>query len=145
MPLHVQKFFKLNRTERLLFIQAYFLSLFYSFYVELIPKRIILKRLGDKDVETSFEPIEGELDEVFQVEKAIRRVVRFLPWTTKCFARAITAKRILQRKQIPSTIYLGVAKEGSNKMLAHAWLRCGSIIVTGKEEMKKFTPIIYFS
>lgn len=145
MPLHVQKFFKLNRTERLLFIQAYFLSLFYSFYVELIPKRIIFKRLGDKDVETSFEPIEGELNEVLQVEKAIRRVVRFLPWTTKCFARAITAKRILQHKQIPSTIYLGVAKEGSNKMIAHAWLRCGNIIVTGKEEMKKFTPIIYFS
>jgi len=145
MPLHVQRFFKLNRAERLLFIQAYFLIIIYSLYIVFTPKRIVFKSLGLKGVESSFDNINGTTDEISQIEKSIRRAVNFLPWTTKCFARAITAKRILQRKQIPSTIYLGVAKEGGNKMIAHAWLRCGNIIVTGKEEMKKFTPIIYFS
>ena len=145
MSLKVQRFFELNRAERSLFIQAFLLSIIYSFYILIVPKRIIFKWLGNKGVESSFEPISETLSEIFQVEKSIRRAVRYLPWKTKCFAQAISAKRLLQQKNISSTIYLGVAKKEKDRMIAHAWLRCGNRIVTGKEEMKNFTPVLCFS
>lgn len=75
----------------------------------------------------------------------MRRAIRFLPMKIKCFSRAITAKRILEKQSIPSTIYFGVAKDGNSKLIAHAWLRCGNIIVTGKEEMGRFTPVMFFT
>lgn len=44
--------------------------------------------------------------------------------------RAMTARKILLKKGINSTLYLGVGKE-DGKMVAHAWLRCGQLYVTG--------------
>jgi len=46
---------------------------------------------------------------------------------------------------ISSTLYIGVGKDEERKLTAHAWLRCGPFIVTGKEEMKRFTPVAFFS
>ncbi len=142
---YAHKFFKLQRAERSFFVRAYFLGVVYGIYVLVFPKRIIFKRLGLKGVESEFELLAEQRKIVLLLEKTMRRVVRFLPLRVKCFARALTAKRILKKHYIPSTIYLGVAKEGSNKLIAHAWLRCGDIIVTGKEEMAKFKTILFFT
>lgn len=145
MLFKVQRFFGINRTDRKLFIQASILSIKYSLYIFLIPKRHIFKKLGEKGVESMFTPTENELIEILQVSKAIRRAVRYLPGKTKCFAQAISAKKMLKQHKIPSTIYFGVAKEGNGKMIAHAWLCAGNITVTGKEEMNRFTPVLFFT
>lgn len=144
MP-NIQRLFKLNWHEFFFFIRASLLTVFCSLIIFITPKRFIFRRLGEKGIESSFEATQWSLDETLQVEKAVRRAVRYLPWRTKCFAQAIAAKRLLQKKKIPSTIYLGVAKRGEDKMIAHAWLRSGNRIVTGKEEVSKFTPILFFT
>ena len=144
MPAKILRFFGLSRSEQLLFLKAYFLVLFYSTYVVFVPKRLIFKRLGEKGIESEYQPDKSSLTEIQKVEKAVRRAIRCLPWRSKCFSRAIAAKRILKQKRIPSTIYLGVAKE-DDKVIAHAWLRAGNIIVTGREEMKKFNPVLFYT
>ena len=42
-----------------------------------------------------------------------------------------TARKILKKRGVHTTLYLGVGKKEGEKMIAHAWLRCGSFYVTG--------------
>jgi hypothetical protein len=42
----------------------------------------------------------------------------------------MTARKLLMKKHISSTLYLGVGKD-NDQMIAHAWLRCGNMYVTG--------------
>ncbi len=142
---YAHKFYKLKGAERSLFVKAYMLSIVYSFYVLLVPKRIIFRGLGIKGLDSPFDLNDKQKPIVLSLEKSMRRAIRFLPWKIRCFARAITAKRILGKQNIPSTIYFGVAKDSYSKMIAHAWLRSGDIIVTGKEEMGRFTTILFFT
>ncbi len=142
---YAHKVYNMKGAERSLFIKAYLLGIFYSFYVLFIPQRIIFKRLGLKGIESNLVLSDKQIIVVQLIEKSMRRVVRFLPIKIKCFARALAARRILKKQNIPSTIYFGVAKDSNSKMIAHAWLRSGDIIVTGKEEMGRFTSILFFT
>lgn len=51
-------------------------------------------------------------------------------WESKCLVRALTAQKLLKMKKIPSTLYLGCKME-DGKMVAHAWIRCGRMYVSG--------------
>jgi thiazole synthase ThiGH ThiG subunit len=53
--------------------------------------------------------------------------------------------KMLERRRIYSTLYLGTGKNEKGELIAHAWLRSGSEIVTGGEEMKEFTVVGSFS
>lgn len=145
MPVKIQRFFRLGWNERYVFILASIISCFYSLIILITPMSWYIKRLGEKGKESTFSVSEEESFKIQQIKRGVLRVRRYLPWRTKCFASAITAKILLKRRKIASTIYLGVAKEGGEKIIAHAWLRCGNIIVTGRDEMQKFTPIVFFS
>jgi poly-D-alanine transfer protein DltD len=145
MPVKIQRFFRLGWSERHIFVLASIISSLYSLIILFTPMSWYLKRLGEKSKESTFSVSEEESFKIQQIKRGMLRVRRYLPWRTKCFASAITAKILLKRRKISSTIYLGIAKEGSEKIIAHAWLRSGSIIVTGKDEMLKFTPIVFFS
>lgn len=104
-----------------------------------------MRKIGALGVESISEISEENQIIVQQVAKSIQRTVKYSPWKTSCFAKGISAKTILKRKGIKSTLYLGIGKNGLNKITAHAWLRCGTVIVTGKEEMHRFTKIIFFT
>ncbi len=58
---------------------------------------------------------------------------------------AIIAQKMLKTLGHDTTIYFGVAKDDTKKLKAHAWLRCGNTIVTGKKGMNKFTVVSCFS
>ncbi len=81
------------------------------------------------------------------VDAASRRL-SYLPWRNRCLAQALTARAMLRRRNIPCTLYLGVAhdgQEGEARLLAHAWLRCGSRILTGRRGMERFTVVSTFA
>ncbi|NVO10093.1 MAG: lasso peptide biosynthesis B2 protein [Bacteroidales bacterium] len=141
----VSRFFRLDRSERKLFILTFVKATFISLLLICIPRRIILKKIGILGVETALGITEENRIVVVKVAKSIRRTVKYSPWKISCFAKGITAKYLLKRKGINSTLYLGVAKDGLDKLTAHAWLRCGSIVVTGKEEMHRFIVVAFFT
>ncbi len=145
MPGLISRFFKLNRSERNLFLLTFTKTSIISILIFCVPRRIVLRKIGVLGVESIPEIPEENQIIVQQVVKSIQRTVRYTPWKTSCFAKAISAKDILKRKGIKSTLYLGVGKDGLNKLTAHAWLRCGSVIVTGKEEMHRFTVVAFFT
>ena len=59
-------------------------------------------------------------------------------WESQCLVKAIAAMKMLERRNIESTLYLGTARDESGKMIAHAWLRSGPFYITGAEGMEKF-------
>jgi hypothetical protein len=86
--------------------------------------------MGYRGEESSHElPIEQHR-QVARVSQVVNKTCDKTPWKSKCLVRALTAQRILSWKKISSTLYLGVGKE-KEKMIAHAWLRCGEYSVTG--------------
>jgi len=76
---------------------------------------------------------------------AVATASRHLPWDCFCLAQALAAKAMLQRRGVPSTLYLGLAKGGEAQLQAHAWLRCGAQILTGRPGMTGFTIIATFA
>lgn len=140
-----------------LFLKFIFLSpVNWKLYIEIffmifINRRKILKK-DFKTLITEFGYLNKESARKVDKEKyagvkeiaiAVLRVSNNTPWDANCMVQAITAKNILDKKGIDSTIYLGVTKE-EGKLKAHAWLRCGEIFVTGGNGAG-FAIVNYFS
>lgn len=112
-------------------IQAWVYSAFFRFQ--------ILYRKSDKLKDNwgirGEESPEDEDPEAYRYAKkvayAVNQVCNKTKWESKCLVRALTAQRLLRKKGIGSTMYLGCGLDENGKMIAHAWLRCGKMYVTG--------------
>lgn len=139
------RFFCISSFERILFIRTTAVMLYFHMLIAVVPRRFVLRRVGEFGVQMPEDISEMDITRVTQVAKAIRRSIKVIPWKVTCFVRAVAGKYMLKQMGITSTLYIGVGKDEVQKLTAHAWLRCGRIIVTGKEEMKRFTPVAFFS
>jgi len=105
----------------------------------------LARHFGPLRVETPIELGPEHLTAAQRVAWAIQRISPYTPWQSNCFPQALTAKIWLRRRGIPSTLYLGAAfKEDKSGLEAHAWLRCGSLYVTGGKGDEKFGVVGVF-
>lgn len=125
-------------------IEAFLLMALSRFYILFIPFRRVASLMGKPMHETTKE-IESELLMVArQITWLIEKMSKYTPWESKCLVKALTAQRMLKKRKIPCTLYLGIAKNKTNKLSAHAWLRCGNLILLGEKERSGFTTVAYF-
>jgi hypothetical protein len=99
--------------------------------VKTVPFKYIAKYLGTHMAESAHLVNDLVDSRARQVGWAVRTIARRTPWKSNCLAQAIAAKRMLDHRRIPSTLYLGVQKDELDVLSAHAWLRCGEQILTG--------------
>lgn len=116
-----------------------FAALLYSAYYRLCilmvkPVRLH-KRWGIQGQESPEEDTMENYRYAYKVAYAVDRICTRTTWESKCLVRALTAQKFLKRKGIHSTLYLGCGME-DGKMVAHAWLRCGKMYVTGGDGSK---------
>jgi Transglutaminase-like superfamily len=54
---------------------------------------------------------------------------------------------MLRRRKIAGTLYLGIAEDAvaPELLTAHAWLRCGDVILTGESECEHFSMVSCFA
>ncbi|MHC1731096.1 MAG: lasso peptide biosynthesis B2 protein [Bacteroidales bacterium] len=123
-----RKFGELPWKEQLLFSEAYFLHLATGLILKVIPFRWIprvfsspLSSVGSRQSE-----------EIEPIKTAIGRASRVSPWKNKCMVSSLVARRMLNKRKIPSKLSLGVAKDTGGRTVAHAWIISGDIEVTGK-------------
>ena len=109
--------------------EALFLSAYYRFLILYIPFAKLSQKIGTLGYETPFDTDYRNI--VRQIRTVVEAVCRHTPWESKCLVRALTAKKMLNRRGCPCTLYMGVKQTGDGKMDAHAWLRCGDMYVTG--------------
>ena len=128
--------------DYLLFVDALFLLHFSKLVILFIPFKKIASRMGRLQIESTHDL--QSMEKTTQIEHAVRRASRYTLYDSKCYDKALSAKVLLFQIGLPATIYFGLAKEADNQLSAHAWVRCGNKIITGKAGMERFTVIACF-
>ena len=64
---------------------------------------------------------------------------------SECLVKAIAGMKMLEKRNIESTLYLGTAKDENGELIAHAWLRSGPFYISGAEVMERFTVVAKFA
>ncbi|MCM3127342.1 lasso peptide biosynthesis B2 protein [Paenibacillus provencensis] len=140
----LRSFTKQKPAMRKLIIEAFF-YLAYARVINLRPFSKVAQMLGCENEETSYDQ-SSVLDPVrLRVAKAIDMTAKHTPWRSECLVTSIAGMRMLNRRNIESTLYLGVARNESGGMNAHAWLRSGPMYVAGADGIEKYTVVGMFS
>ncbi|MGX2961398.1 lasso peptide biosynthesis B2 protein [Peribacillus sp. JNUCC 23] len=143
----VKKFktlFSLDMKTTLIFTEA-FIYLGWARILKFMPFSKVAPFLGEEMNETSLSIDESNRKVLKHVSQAVNIMSRYTFWESQCLVKAIAAMKMLERRQIESTIYLGTAKDETGKMIAHAWLRSGPNYITGFEVMDRFTVVGKFA
>lgn len=99
-------------------------------------------QLGRPNTDLSYQPSSTEIAELKKISVVVQKIGGLFRF--KCFAQAIAAQRLLNKKNIPTKLYLGLHKKEA-ELKAHAWLISGDLFVTGKKGHEAFTSVIYYS
>ncbi|MEN6313945.1 MAG: lasso peptide biosynthesis B2 protein [Clostridiaceae bacterium] len=136
-----------NRTERILLVEAFLLLGMARLGVMILPFRWLAKSLGHHMKQTDTQLPPADLPLAHMVGAAVRSAANYTPWKSVCLPQAVAAQWMLKRRNIPGTVYLGVMKDETKpeKLAAHAWLRCGHIILTGAKGHHQYTVVSTFS
>lgn len=129
---------------KLLFIEA-FLFLGWARILKMIPFSKVASTLGVQMVETQHKYIASNIAKAKNISHAVHIMSRYTFWESECLVKAIAGMKMLERRKIDCTLYLGTARNESGKMIAHAWLRSGPYYISGFDGMEKFTVVGMFA
>lgn len=141
----LRNFIKLSWRVKLLLLGSLCIMGIVRLAILTLPFRYLTKFMGRKMAESPSQLNPKLLSRAVTVGWAVNKLSNFTPWESKCLVRSFTAHIILKLFKIPSTLYFGMAKADSNQLLAHAWLRCGNLTITGAGERKRFKTVAHFS
>lgn len=105
----------------------------------------VYPKLGHLMAESPHTDPEGCEGLVEGIALAIDRMRWYLPWQSNCLVRAVAAHRMLSRRGIPHTLYIGMAKSVDGAFEVHAWLRCGSRVVTGGGQLERYAVVAHIA
>jgi Transglutaminase-like superfamily len=137
-------FFSIDTRKQLLFLEA-FIYLGIARVLKIIPFSKVAPSLGESLKETTYNPSSLDIDILKNITEAIHIMSNYTIWESQCLVKAIAGMKMLERRQIESTLYLGVAKDGTGKLIAHAWLRSGQFYISGSEGMERFSVVGMFA
>lgn len=140
-----KKFFLLSWTLKIMVFEALIFTGLVRFAILFIPFNKLARKIGKYNDESTYEASYLEKVTIGNISWAVNVARKRTPWESKCLVQALTAQLMLKKRKISSTVYLGVAKNKEKKLKAHAWLRCGSEIITGNNEREGFTVVAKFA
>ena len=140
----VRNFLRLEINQKFLLLEAFY-YLGYGRIFKSLPFSKVAPTLGEHMKETSFSSDTYNNLILKNISNAIYMMSKYTFWESQCLVKAVAGMKMLERRRIESTLYLGTAKDKNGKLIAHAWLRSGSIYVTGSEGMEQFTVVGKFS
>ena len=109
MRLAFHKVFTVSSLERNLFFEAWAISFFARLRLIFTPFSSYSKKLGKHNFLPE-EIINCDTDLVLLIKRSIKRAVAYSIWRNKCLEQSVTAKKMLKKRGIISTIYFGVRK-----------------------------------
>jgi hypothetical protein len=140
----LRTFFSFPKEMRKILIEAYF-YLAWGRILKWIPFSKVVPSLGFPMADTSYDIDLYKSQTLKQISKAIYLMSRYTFWESECLVKAFAAMKMLEKRHLDCTLYLGIAKDETGKLIAHAWLRSGSYYITGKEGMERFTVVQKFA
>ncbi|MFD1773447.1 lasso peptide biosynthesis B2 protein [Paenibacillus rhizophilus] len=136
--------FTLDKTTLLFYLEAFVLLgwartlLFYKFSK-------VAPSLGERGQETDRDSDSEHTPSMRHIANSINTISKYTPWDSKCLVRAIAGMKMLERRGIGCTLYLGTAKDKDGNLIAHAWLRSGPYYISGAEVMDQFVIVDKFA
>ena len=119
--------------------------------------RTVLRWLGMEEVSADASHAPGDRQRVQLIGWAVGAAAARLPWKSTCLMEALAGAALLRRHGLPGTLSLGVGTStgpGTTLLaevtrteedaLAHAWLRCGEVVLTGEAERARFEELVSF-
>lgn len=110
-----------------------------------VPFRTLAPRLGHKSSIHPRLPVLTPEQEhrARRIGEVVRLTARYTPWNSNCFPQAISARVLLGLYHVPYMFYFGLApaRDGVEKMNAHAWVVAGRVAVTGGRSFGQFTVV----
>jgi hypothetical protein len=142
----IKKITKLSPIDYSMIGEALFYLLVSDFLIYVLPMRWWSSWIGETGQANNNEPVsEQQKQEVLQVRKNVYRADKLLLKTSRCFAFSLAIKKMLNRRNINASLYLGVNKGGDGALKAHAWVKGGeNIIYGGTKASEKYTQLISF-
>lgn len=137
----IRTFLKMPLKQKLLIPQVFVLMAYYKNRVHKHPFSELAPKIGKLGWET---PVQTTSRDARLVHELMESMFRHIGWKDSCLIRALTAKKLLNRMGEKCTLYMGVRKKEGEAMTAHAWLRCGKLIVTGGDSMAGYTVTAIF-
>lgn len=122
----IAKFIRIPADEKRLLTEAVFF-LFYSKALVLFPFRIYIKKL-----KPAGNPQQAPHETLKKIQMAVSRANKLACWQNVCLVRSVTARLMLQRRQIISVLYLGLQITDKKELIAHAWLVSSGMEITPK-------------
>lgn len=135
----------MDRGNRQRFIEAYIYTGIARMLILFMPFNKLKNRMGNLKKESHSEVDLASYRIARDISWAVTNASRHTPWESKCLVQALTAQRMMRKKGISTTIYLGVRKDGKNEIIAHAWIRCGSYYLTGGEFREQYAVVAKFT
>lgn len=140
----ISNFLSLDRNTMLLFLEAfYFLG--FARIIKSIPFNKVAPTLGERMGETSYFQVNDHVKIIKDISYSIAVMSKHTWWESKCLVMAIAGMKMLERRQIESTLYMGIAREKDGNMIAHAWLRSGKMYVSGAKGADRYTVVAKFA
>jgi len=136
---------KIKRADKLLAIETLLWLFTARLMVTFLPFKVIKPHLGEHMKNSDAETDKNNLRQIKRVRSYILKIGKIAPWKCTCYVDAITAKQLLKRRQIQTTIYFGVGKDDKKKLIAHAWLQCGHTIITGGDCRHNYKEVSFFT
>lgn len=79
-----------------------------------------------------------------RVAWAVTAVGATLPFMGNCLVQALATQIMLNRRRLRGDLRIGVVKEQSEKIEAHAWVEGEGKILIGGPDVRRFTPLAAF-
>lgn len=140
----LRTFFSLSTKGKFLFLETLFFLAF-GRVLKIFPFKRIAPSLGVSWEETDFSVNPARVQVLRQISESINILSRYTFWESQCLVKAIAGMKMLERRNIESTLYLGTAKDKDGRLIAHAWLRSGPLYITGFEGKDKYTVVGTFA
>ena len=139
----INKYIKLTKFEKLIFINAFFTSIKVRFNIKFFKMPYYVENLGEKGKQLNTSEFNAEIVKIIIIN--VKRVSKYSFWRTKCFEEAYTAKLLMKKQNIKSTIFFGVKKDEQGSLNAHSWLKIGNNCIIGCNGIDKYTVTQFFT
>jgi hypothetical protein len=119
---------RMSWSDRALAVESLAMLAAARLFVKTTPEQQLVARIGGSPVASEDFPnapatktAPNRNTVAARVGVSVERVARFTWWRSMCLEKALAGKWMLRRRGIPSTMYVGMARQGS-EFVAHAWL-----------------------
>jgi len=112
-----------------------------------LPFKRLAGMLGDVGTESPEQVALAHEEIAGRIGWAVASAARYVPWDGRCLTQAAAGWPMLARRSIIGTVYFGVSEAPvpPGRLVFHAWLRCGSSLVTGGDGRLRYTVLACFS